>query len=52
MLVMVNPTGTTATAKVPMSYSGTTMRNMLTSVDENLPVAIDLDAYEYVIYYK
>ena len=52
MLVMVNPTSTTATAKVPMSYSGTTMRNMLTSVDENLPVAIDLDAYEYVIYYK
>ncbi len=52
MLVMVNPTGDTASVKVPIAYSGTTMRNMLTSADEELPVAIELGGYEYAIYYK
>ena len=52
MLVMVNPTNTTVSVKVPITYSGTTMRNMLTSTDEELPVAIELDGYGYAIYYK
>ena len=52
MLVMVNPTKATASVKVPITYSGTTMRNMLTSTDEELPVAIELDGYGYAIYYK
>ena len=52
MLVMVNPTGATVSVKVPMAYSGTTMSNMLTSTNEELPMAIELGGYEYVIYYK
>ena len=52
MLVMVNPTGDGVTVKVPMAYSGTEMRDMLTKTDVELPMTIDLAGYEYAIYYK
>lgn len=52
MLVMVNISDKAASVKVPMAYSGSSMKNMMTGADENLPISIELDAYGYAVYYK
>lgn len=53
LLVMVNTTSEAASAKVPISISGTSMQNMLTGATvSSMPVDVELDGYGYAIYYK
>lgn len=52
LLVMVNTSKDVATAKVPISYAGTTMTNLISNEAETMPVSVDLPAYGYRIWLK
>lgn len=52
VLVIVNPTSSDITVKTPIEMAMTTMTNAIDGSVASLPVAIELGAYEYRIYYK
>lgn len=52
MLVMVNTTSSDIEAKVPISYAGETMTDMLSGDASAMPVAVTLPPYGYRIWLK
>lgn len=51
-LVMVNPTATAISVKVPIALAGLSMREGIEDIDVKLPSAIELKPYGYKVYYK
>lgn len=49
LLVMVNTSNETVTAKVPITYAGTQMHNLITNEEITTPVAFTLEPYQYQI---
>lgn len=52
LIVMVNTTKNTATAKTPISMAGSTVTDLITGTQESLPMSVDLDGYGYRIWMK
>lgn len=52
VLVIVNPTSSDITVKTPIEMAMTTMTNAVDGSATTLPVAVELGAYEYLVYYK
>lgn len=49
LLVAVNISGETQTVKAPIELAGSTMTDMLTGSDSEVPVVIELEPYGYTI---
>lgn len=52
LLVIVNPTKNTISAKMPMEKAGSTMKNLVSGQSESVPNVVELGAYEYRIWFK
>lgn len=50
LLTAVNTKSTAIQAKMPMELSGSTMTNVLTGQQEKIPVTLDLQPYQYIIW--
>ena len=52
VLVIVNPTNKALTVKTPIALAASSMTDALTGQPTVLPVAVELQPYDYLIYYK
>lgn len=52
LLVAVNPTKSTITAKVPMERAGEKMKDLIAGTESSVPNVIELAPYEYKIWFK
>lgn len=52
VLVIVNPTNKALTVKTPIALAASSMTDALTGQSTVLPVAVELQPYDYLIYYK
>ncbi|MCF0164285.1 MAG: alpha-amylase [Bacteroidales bacterium] len=52
LLVLVNTSNTTLTAKIPMERAGEKMKDLLTGEETSVPSVVEIGPYQYKIWYK